>query len=86
MVRIPHTVLYGTVLVCAATGCANFAETGALDHFTAAIEKNDLNQLKASASETFDEKALRRKDSIDALKIVYQHPEEKLTILKVKTV
>jgi hypothetical protein len=86
MVRIPHTVLYGTVLVCAATGCANLAETGALDHFTAAIEKNDLNQLKASASETFDEKALRRKDSIDALKIVYQHPEEKLTILKVKTV
>ncbi len=86
MVRIPHTVLYGTVLVCAAGGCVNFAETGALDHFTAAIEKNDLNQLKASASETFDEKALRRKDSIDALKIVYQHPEEKLTIVKVTNV
>jgi hypothetical protein len=86
MVRISPTVLYGTVLVCAAGGCANISETGALDHFTAAIEKNDLNQLKASASETFDEKALRRKDSIDALKIVYQHPEEKLTILKVKNV
>jgi hypothetical protein len=86
MVRISHTVLYGTVLVCAAGGCANIAETGALDHFTAAIEKNDLNQLKASASESFDERALRRKDSIDALKIVYQHPEEKLTILKVKNV
>jgi hypothetical protein len=86
MVRIPHTVLYGTVLVCAAGGCVNIAETGALDHFTAAIEKNDLNQLKASASETFDEKALRRKDSIDALKIVYQHPEEKLTIVKVTNV
>ncbi|HET6326965.1 MAG TPA: hypothetical protein VFG04_19960 [Planctomycetaceae bacterium] len=86
MVRIPHTVLYGTVLACAVVGCANLAEMGALDHFTAAIEKNDLNQLKASASETFDEKALRRKDSIDALKIAYQHPEEKLTILKVKSV
>jgi hypothetical protein len=86
MVRIPPAVLYGTVLVCAASGCANFAETGALDHFTAAIEKNDLNQLKASASETFDEKALRRKDSIDALKVVYQHPEEKFTILKVTNV
>ncbi len=86
MVRISPTVLYGTVLACAVVGCANLAEMGALDHFTAAIEKNDLNQLKASASETFDEKALRRKDSIDALKIVYQHPEEKLTILKVKNV
>jgi len=86
MVRIPPTVLYGTVLVCAAGGCANFAETGALDKFTAAIEKNDLSQLKASASESFDDKALRRKDSIDALKVVYQHPEEKLTIVKVKNV
>ena len=51
MVRIPHTVVYGTVLVCAAVGCANIAETGVLDHFTAAIEKNDIDQLKASASE-----------------------------------
>jgi hypothetical protein len=86
MVRIPPTVLYGTVLVCAAGGCVNFAETNALQSFTAAIEKNDLSQLKASASDTFDEKALRRKDSIDALKIVYQHPEEKLTIVKVTNV
>jgi hypothetical protein len=83
MVRISPTVLYGTVLVCAAGGCANLAETSALQHFTAAIEKNDLGQLKSTASENFDEKALRRKDSIDALKVVYQHPEEKLTILKV---
>ncbi len=86
MVRIPHTVVYGTVLVCTAAGCANFAETNAIDAFTTAIEKNDLSQLKASASETFDEKALRRKDSIDALKIVYQHPNEKVTVLKVKSV
>jgi hypothetical protein len=86
MVRITPAVLYGTVLVCAAGGCANFTESQVLDHFTTALEKNNLDQLKASASETFDEKALRRKDSIDALKIVYQHPEEKLTILKVKNV
>ena len=86
MVRITPTVFYGTVLVCAATGCVNWTEAQALNSFTAAIEKNDLDKLKASASETFDEKALRRKDSIDALKIVYQHPEEKVTILKVKNV
>ena len=66
MVRISPTVFYGTVLVCAAGGCANLTETNAIAHFTAAIEKNDLTQLKASASEEFDEKALRRKDSIDA--------------------
>jgi hypothetical protein len=86
MVRISPTVCYGMVLVCAAGGCANLTETNAIDHFTAAIEKNDLDKLKATASESFDEKALRRKDAIDALKIVYQHPEEKVTVLKVKSV
>jgi hypothetical protein len=89
MVRIPHAVLYGTVLACAAGGCALLAENSennAIDAFTAAIEKNDLGQLKTTASESFDEKALRRKDSIDALKVVYQHSDEKVTVIKVTNV
>ena len=43
--------------------------------------------LKASASDSFDNKALRRdKDSLEALKNLPLHPEEKITIVKVEDV
>lgn len=86
MVRIPFTALTGTLLVWTAVGCAHFAEMEAIEHFTSALESSDLDKLKAVGSETFDEKALRRKDSVDALKILYQHPGEKVTIIKVNDV
>lgn len=86
MVRITPTVLSGTILVCAAIGCANLAETQAITQFTAALEKGDIDKLRASSSDKFDEKALRRDDALDAMKILKLRPEEKLTVVKVEDV
>jgi hypothetical protein len=86
MVRITPTVLSGTLLVCAIIGCANFVETQAISHFTAALEKGDLDKLKETTSDSFEQKALRSKEATDALKVLNLHPEEKLIIVKVKDV
>jgi hypothetical protein len=85
MVRVTPMVFTGAALVCAVIGCANFVEMQAIDHFTTALQKDDLDKLKASASDTFDKKALRRdKDSLEALKNLPLHPDEKITIVKVE--
>ncbi len=91
MVRIRPTVLSATVLsatglLCAAAGCAHLVETQAINHFTAALEKGDIEKVKDASSDRFDDVALRRKDSLDAMKILQLHPEEKVTIVKVEDV
>jgi hypothetical protein len=87
MVRFTPLVLSGTVLVCTVVGCASFAEMQAINRFTTALEKDDLDKLKASASGSFDDKALRRdRDSLEALKNLPLHPDEKVTIVKVEDV
>jgi len=87
MVRVTPMVFSGAVLVCAVLGCANFVEMQAINNFTTALQKDDLDKLKASASNTFDNKALRReKDSLEALKNLPLHPDEKVTIVKVEDV
>jgi len=87
MVRFTPMVFSGAVIVCAAVGCAHFVEMQAIDHFTTALQKDDLDNLKASSSDSFDNKALRRdKDSLAALKNLPLHPDEKVTIVKVEDV
>jgi hypothetical protein len=87
MVRFTPWVITGAAFACAVVGCAHFVEMQAIDHFTTALQTDDLNKLKASASPSFDEKALRRnKDSLEALKNLPLHPEEKVTIVKVEDV
>lgn len=61
MVRVTPMVLSGAVLVCAVLGCANFVEMQAINNFTTALQKDDLDRLKASASNSFDTKALRHR-------------------------
>ena len=69
MVRFTPWYFAGAAVVCAVVGCAHFVEMQAIDHFTTALQTDDLNKLKASASQSFDDKALRRdKDSLAALK------------------
>jgi hypothetical protein len=85
MVRITPWYFAGAAVVCAVVGCAHFVEMQAIDHFTTALQTDDLGKLKASASQTFDDKALRRdKDSLAALKNLPLHPDEKVTIVKVE--
>jgi hypothetical protein len=87
MVRFTPRVFAGAVFVCTVVGCAHFVEMQAIDHFTTALQTDDLNKLKASASQTFDDKALRRdKDSLEALKNLPLHSDEKITIVKVEDV
>ena len=87
MVRFTPWVFAGAAVACAVVGCAHFVEMQAIDHFTTALQTDDLNKLKASASSSFDEKALRRdKDSLEALKNLPLHPDEKVTIVKVEDV
>jgi hypothetical protein len=87
MVRLTPMVFSGAVLVCAVLGCANFVEMQAINNFTTALQKDDLDKLKASASNSFDNKALRHeKDSLEALKNLPLHPDEKVTIVKVEDV
>jgi hypothetical protein len=87
MVRVTPMVFSGAVLVCAVLGCANFIEMQAINNFTTALQKDDIDKLKASASNSFDNKALRHdKDSIEALKNLPLHPDEKITIVKVEDV
>jgi hypothetical protein len=84
MVRMTPTVLAGTLLVCAFSGCASMVEMETITRFDQALQTGDVDKLKASASTSFDEKAMRRdEDSIKALKVLDLHTEEKFTVVKV---
>lgn len=87
MVRFTPWYFAGAAVVCAVVGCAHFVEMQAIDHFTTALQTDDLNKLKASASQSFNDKALRRdKDSLAALKNLPLHADEKVTIVKVEDI
>lgn len=60
------------LLVCAAmlpifSGCKHMAEKRAIDQFMTAVETDDLATLKALSSTQFEQKALRRDESLEEL-------------------
>ncbi|MGE3315761.1 MAG: hypothetical protein AB7O26_11665 [Planctomycetaceae bacterium] len=57
-------------------GCAHFVEKNAIARFTKAFEGENLEALKVATSETFEQKALRRDEAVDDLKILKLYPPQ----------
>jgi hypothetical protein len=68
-----------------AIGCANFIETQAITRFAAAIEEQDLAELKSRATDEFEKKALRSTEALKDFEIL-NLPEGKAEIVKVEDV
>ena len=84
MPRITAAWLSGAVMLLA-TGCSHFLETRAIEQFTAALAKEDLETLKATSSERFEQKALRREDGLDDFRIL-KLPTGEISIASVEDV
>lgn len=85
MPRIVNWLLLGAGAFVLALGCAHFVENRTIERFTASLEKQDLDELKAAASEDFDQKALRLAESLDDLKII-KLPTGETTVVEVEEV
>lgn len=72
-------------ICCATLGCSHFVETRAIEHFAKALESGSLDELKATTSAEFEQKALRLEKAIDDLKIL-RLPTGEVTIVEVEDV
>ena len=77
MFRIARALCLGGCLAFAGEGCAHFLEARAIAHFTKAMQSGDLAALKAATSTPFEEKALRRSEAVEDLKILRLYPDPK---------
>ncbi len=77
MFRVARALCAALCLSLLGQGCAHFVESQAIAHFTKAMQKEDLAALKAATSTPFEEKALRRSEAIDDLKILRLYPDSK---------
>lgn len=78
-------VLCTLAIICLLPGCANLLETRAVERFAEGVKKQDLERLKASTSEDFEQKSLRMAESLDDLKIL-RIPDGKTSIVKTEEV
>jgi len=67
------------------TGCTNLLTQQAIDRFSTGIQAKDLDSLKDSTSEDFEQKALRLSESTIDLKVL-NIPTGKVTIVKVQEI
>lgn len=61
-------------LMLVSPGCAHFLEERAIARFTKALEGENLDGLKAATSEAFEQKALRRDEAVEDLKVLRLQP------------
>jgi hypothetical protein len=73
------------VVLSIASGCTHFREDRAITAFTDALAAGDLQQLKAVTSAGFEQKALRRSESLDDLQVL-RLPEEPPAIVEVEDI
>ena len=73
------------LFVTAGLGCSHFAEQRALSKFTEALEARELEDLRARSSEQFGQRALRRDEALDSLKML-RLPTGDLEIVEVEQV
>ncbi len=67
------------------SGCANVVETRTIELFSKALESGDLQKLKTATSTGFEERALRKDEALDDLKLL-RLPTGDLEIDKVEQV
>ena len=67
------------------SGCANVVETRAIEAFRLALKSDDLEKLKTATSTRFEERALRKDEALDDLKLL-RLPTGDLEIDKVEQV
>lgn len=70
-------------LASCSLGCAHLLETKAIEQFTTNLHKQDLEGLKASASEDFANRALRTADALEDFQIL-RIPDGKTSVVKVE--
>lgn len=74
------------LVIVGLNGCAQISvEDQAILSFTSALQSQDLGDLRAMTSETFQEKALRHTESLDDLKIL-RLPTDVPTVAKIEDV
>ena len=89
MPRVPFTLrvvstLVSTVgLLSGAAGCGHLVESRAISAFASALESNDAVALKSTTTEGFEEKALRRDQAVQTMKVNLDLPTADLKIAKV---
>lgn len=67
------------------SGCANVVETRAIEQFGIALQSNDMQKIKNATSTGFEERALRKDEALDDLKLL-RLPTGDLEIDKVEQV
>ena len=67
------------------SGCANFVETRSISAFTEALQTENFEELKSSASGRFADKALRRPDAVEDFSLL-KLPKGDLEVTKVDEV
>lgn len=77
-----HVALLG---VAAVSGCTNLMTARAIQTFADGVATGNLELVKASASDTFDEKALRQAEALDDLKIL-NLPKGKVSVASIEDV
>ncbi|MFO0917345.1 MAG: hypothetical protein U0872_03405 [Planctomycetaceae bacterium] len=73
------------MLASCSLGCAHLLETKTIEKFTANLQKQDLEGLKASASEDFASRALRTASAMEDFEIL-RIPDGKISVVKVEEV
>jgi hypothetical protein len=73
------------LLLTAGLGCSHFAEKRALTGFTEALDAKELETLRACSSQQFAQRALRREEALDSLKLL-RLPTGEIEIVEVEPV
>jgi len=75
MLSLARAVPLAGCLLFLGPGCAHLIETRTIAHFTKALQSDDLDRLKAVTSSEFEQKALRRPEAVEDLKILRLYPD-----------
>lgn len=67
LVKTGSLCLFGLVGL---NGCTSFFTARAIESFTAGLQSEDLDRLRTTTSEEFEQKALRLSNSVEALKVL----------------
>ncbi len=78
-------VFFMAIGLLSLVGCANMVETRAITAFTKALQEHDAAKARESASDNFEQKALRLDESIDDFAVL-RLPKGEINITKVETV
>lgn len=80
--KTPSCVHAALLTVVAASGCTNLMTARAIQTFADGVATGNLELVKASSSDEFDEKALRQAEALDDLKIL-NLPKGKVSVASI---